>query len=161
MVTIDTLCQGLPGQVSVPTPRAAARYLSWRSGAPWQRCSTPTFGRGGRTVTSACRRRSARHSTAAPSLMPMLYPSGHSSASSTAFTRRSIASIAYHDYAISPELFHWQTQNNVGPDTPAGRRYMESPQNGWRFFLFLRERKDAAYCALGPASKVHIEGDRP
>jgi len=38
---------------------------------------------------------------------------------------------------------------------------MESPQNGWRFFLFLRERKDAAYCALGPASKVHIEGDRP
>jgi hypothetical protein len=69
--------------------------------------------------------------------------------------------ISYHDYAISPELFHWQTQNNAGPDTPAGRRYMESPENGWRFFLFVRERKDAAYCALGPATKVHIEGDRP
>ncbi len=69
--------------------------------------------------------------------------------------------ISYHDYAISPELFHWQTQNNAGPDTPAGRRYMESPENGWRFFLFVRENKEAAYCALGAATKVHIEGDRP
>jgi hypothetical protein len=69
--------------------------------------------------------------------------------------------ISYHDYAISPEIFHWQTQNNAGPDTPAGRRYIESPENGWRFFLFVRENKEAAYCALGPAIKVHIEGDRP
>jgi superfamily II DNA or RNA helicase/HKD family nuclease len=69
--------------------------------------------------------------------------------------------ISYHDYAISPELFHWQTQNNAGPDTPSGRRYIESPENGWRFFLFVRERKDAAYCAIGPATRVHIEGDRP
>jgi hypothetical protein len=69
--------------------------------------------------------------------------------------------IAYHDYAISPEIFHWQTQNNAGSDTPSGRRYIESPENGWRFFLFVRERKDAAYCAIGPATKVHIEGDRP
>lgn len=69
--------------------------------------------------------------------------------------------ISYHDYAISPELFHWQTQNNAGPDTPAGRRYVESPENGWRFFLFVRENREAAYCALGPATKVHIEGDRP
>jgi hypothetical protein len=59
------------------------------------------------------------------------------------------------------EIFHWQTQNNAGPDTPAGRRYIESPENGWRFFLFVRENKEAAYCALGPAIKVHIEGDRP
>jgi hypothetical protein len=28
--------------------------------------------------------------------------------------------IAYHDYAISPERFHWQTQYSAGPDTPAG-----------------------------------------
>ena len=69
--------------------------------------------------------------------------------------------ISYHDYAISPEIFHWQTQNNAGPDTPAGRRYIESPENGWRFFLFVRENKEAAYCAIGSATKVHIEGDRP
>ncbi|MGH8686155.1 MAG: DUF3427 domain-containing protein, partial [Burkholderiales bacterium] len=69
--------------------------------------------------------------------------------------------ISYHDYAISPEIFHWQTQNNAGPDTPAGRRYIESPENGWRFFLFVRENKETAYCALGPATKTHLEGDRP
>jgi hypothetical protein len=69
--------------------------------------------------------------------------------------------ISYHDYAISPELFHWQTQNNAGPDTPAGRRYIESPENGWRFFLFIRENKEAAYCAVGAVTKVSIEGDRP
>lgn len=69
--------------------------------------------------------------------------------------------IAYRDYAISPDSFHWQTQNNAGPDTPAGRRYIESPENGWRFFLFVRENKEAAYCALGSVTKVHIEGDRP
>jgi hypothetical protein len=50
---------------------------------------------------------------------------------------------------------------HTGPDTPAGRRYIESPENDWRFFLFVRENKEAAYCALGPATKVHIEGDRP
>jgi hypothetical protein len=35
---------------------------------------------------------------------------------------------------ISPEIFHWpeaeQRQNNAGPDTPAGRRCIESPENG-------------------------------
>jgi hypothetical protein len=28
--------------------------------------------------------------------------------------------IAYRDYAISAERFHWQTQNSAGPDTPGG-----------------------------------------
>lgn len=69
--------------------------------------------------------------------------------------------ISYHDYAISPEIFHWQTQNNAGPDTRAGQRYIESPENGWRFFLFVRESKQAAYCAIGAATKTKVEGDRP
>ena len=69
--------------------------------------------------------------------------------------------IAYHDYAISPEIFHWQTQNSAGPDTPAGRRYIESSGNGWRFFLFVRERKESSYAAIGPATQCSVEGDRP
>ena len=69
--------------------------------------------------------------------------------------------IAYHDYAISPEVFHWQTQNNAGPDTNSGQRYMGSPENGWRFFLFVRESKDDAYCAIGPATQIDVRGDRP
>jgi superfamily II DNA or RNA helicase/HKD family nuclease len=63
--------------------------------------------------------------------------------------------VAYHDYAISPELFHWQSQNSAGPDTKAGRRYLESHNNGWRFQLFVRESRDHPYIALGP---VTLEG---
>jgi len=68
---------------------------------------------------------------------------------------------AYHDYAISPELFHWQSQNSAGPDTPAGRRYCESPGNGSQFQLFVREARGQAYRALGPVTLERWEGDRP
>ena len=44
--------------------------------------------------------------------------------------------IAYHDYAVSAERFHWQTQNSAGPDTLSGQRYLESRTNGWQFQLF-------------------------
>ena len=71
------------------------------------------------------------------------------------------AGIAYHDYAISPESFHWQTQNSAGPDTPAGKRYLESDTNGWKFHLFVRETKDAPYRAMGPLTIQQVEGDRP
>ncbi len=70
--------------------------------------------------------------------------------------------IAYHDYAISPDLFHWQTQNSAGENTTAGRRYCESPGNGWRFQLFVRETRDDPYSALGPVSLEGAPlGDRP
>ncbi|MDO5055722.1 MAG: DUF3427 domain-containing protein [Lautropia sp.] len=55
--------------------------------------------------------------------------------------------IAYHDYAISADRFHWQSQNSAGPDTRAGRRYLESPGNGWRFQLFVRTAKGEPYRA--------------
>lgn len=69
--------------------------------------------------------------------------------------------IAYHDYAISAERFHWQTQNNAGPDTPSGRRYLESSTNGWQFQLFVRPRKGEAYRACGPVVLESVAGDRP
>lgn len=69
--------------------------------------------------------------------------------------------IAYHDYAISAERFHWQSQNSAGPDTPGGRRYLESATNGWQFQLFVRPRKGDAYCACGPVTLESSEGDRP
>jgi superfamily II DNA or RNA helicase len=69
--------------------------------------------------------------------------------------------IAYHDYAISAERFHWQTQNSAGPDTPGGRRYLESPTNGWQFQLFVRPRKGDAYRACGCVTLDSAEGDRP
>lgn len=69
--------------------------------------------------------------------------------------------IAYHDYAISAERFHWQSQNSAGPDTPGGLRYLESATNGWQFQLFVRPRKGEAYLACGPVTLESAEGDRP
>lgn len=69
--------------------------------------------------------------------------------------------IAYHDYALSPDRFHWQTQNSAGPHTPGGRRYLESRTNGWRFQMFVRQDVSAPYHALGPVTLIQAEGDRP
>ncbi|MBS3996788.1 MAG: DUF3427 domain-containing protein [Hydrogenophaga sp.] len=69
--------------------------------------------------------------------------------------------IAYHDYAISAERFHWQSQNSASPNTPGGRRYLESATNGWQFQLFVRPRKGEAYRACGPVMLESAEGDRP
>ena len=57
--------------------------------------------------------------------------------------------IAYHDYAVSPSRFHWQTQNGAGPETAAGRRYLDSADNGWRFLLFVRETTARAFLSCG------------
>lgn len=69
--------------------------------------------------------------------------------------------IAYRDYAISTERFHWQSQNSAGPDTPAGRRYLESPGNGWSFQLFVRRSKGDPYRACGPVTIEKAEGEKP
>ena len=69
--------------------------------------------------------------------------------------------ISYHDYAISAERFHWQSQNSAGPDTSSGRRYVESSTNGWQFQLFVRPRKGDAYRACGRVTLESAEGDRP
>lgn len=68
--------------------------------------------------------------------------------------------IAYHDYAISAERFHWQSQNSAGPETMAGRRYLESPGNGWRFQLFVRAAKGEPYRACGPVTLERAEGSK-
>jgi hypothetical protein len=69
--------------------------------------------------------------------------------------------IAYHDYAISAERFHWQSQNSAGPDTAGGRRYLDSATNGWQFQLFVRPRKGEPYRACGPVTLELADGNRP
>jgi len=69
--------------------------------------------------------------------------------------------ITYHDYAISAERFHWQSQNSAGPNTPSGRRYLESPGNGWSFQLFVRCAKGDPYRACGPVRLERAEGSKP
>ncbi len=80
---------------------------------------------------------------------------------STGFAER----VQYHDYAISPTLFHWQSQNVASAKNPTGQRYLESVNktnpNGWRFFLFVRENQETAYASLGEVVLVKAEGEKP
>lgn len=71
------------------------------------------------------------------------------------------ATTRYDDYAISPRLFHWQTQNRVSPTSETGRKYIEQAENGWQFLLFARETKNEAYAFLGPVHFVSTLGSRP
>ena len=67
----------------------------------------------------------------------------------------------YRDYAISPDRFHWETQSIASVQTESGRRYIESPTNGWRFFLFVRTDPNSPFAFCGPATHEKHEGDRP
>ncbi|MDA8686132.1 DUF3427 domain-containing protein [Robiginitalea sp.] len=49
-------------------------------------------------------------------------------------------STMYDDYAISETLFHWQSQNSAGPDTPKGMSYINHVKEGKRILLFVREK---------------------
>ena len=68
---------------------------------------------------------------------------------------------SYRDYVMSPELFHWETQGSASRDSSAGRRYLGSPANGWRFFLVVQLNKDEPYTFLGEILFREAEGDRP
>jgi hypothetical protein len=69
----------------------------------------------------------------------------------------------YRDYAISPVLFHWETQSSASVSRPSGRRYLDSAENGWSFYLFVRETPDSVdqYAFLGPVRLGTHSGDRP
>lgn len=67
----------------------------------------------------------------------------------------------YRDYAVSPRTFHWETQSSSSPTMPSGKRYAESPGNGWTFYLFVRENPSAAFAFLGPVKLSSFSGDRP
>lgn len=69
----------------------------------------------------------------------------------------------YLDYAISDDLFHWQSQSTTSIESPTGQRYVSG---GGTVLLFVRENKQEAglassYCFLGPADYVSHRGSRP
>jgi len=51
----------------------------------------------------------------------------------------------YHDYAISENLFHWQSQNSARPDRGRGLDYVQHQKIGKRLFLFVREQTKDEY----------------
>jgi hypothetical protein len=72
----------------------------------------------------------------------------------------------YEDYAISEELFHWQSQNTTSETSPTGCRYIQHRKRGNRILLFVREYKKinglaCPYSFLGSVDYVEHSGSRP
>jgi hypothetical protein len=75
-------------------------------------------------------------------------------------------STMYRDYAIAPDLFHWESQSTTSVQSPTGQRYLQHRTRGTHVFLFVRHRKHeagrtAAYTCLGAADYVSHECSRP
>jgi len=73
----------------------------------------------------------------------------------------------YQDFAISENLFHWQSQNATKPDSPKGLSYINHVKEGKIILLFVRERNvdenglTMAYVYLGPLRYISHEGSQP
>lgn len=72
----------------------------------------------------------------------------------------------YRDYAVSPSLFHWETQSRTSVTSPTGQRYLNHARRGSAILLFAREHKvyelgTAPYLFLGTGHHVSHTGDRP
>ncbi len=72
----------------------------------------------------------------------------------------------YNDYAISPSLFHWQSQSTTGAVSTTGKRYIHHKELGNHVLLFVREFKTdscgtAPYTFLGTADYVSSTGSKP
>jgi hypothetical protein len=72
----------------------------------------------------------------------------------------------YRDYALGPDLFHWESQSTTSMSSPTGQRYISHGERGTHILLFVRAvSKDALgtvpYVFLGPADYVSHTGDRP
>lgn len=77
------------------------------------------------------------------------------------------ATTMYHDYAISPTLFHWQTQNSAKPTSGRGLSYIEQKKNKKTFILFVREQakdengRTMGFVNFGPVDFVRYESSQP
>jgi hypothetical protein len=72
----------------------------------------------------------------------------------------------YQDYAISPTLFHWESQSTTSVASSTGQRYINHGELGSSILIFTREHRlnelgTAPYLVLGTASYVEHKGERP
>jgi superfamily II DNA or RNA helicase len=73
----------------------------------------------------------------------------------------------YEDYAISPDLFHWESQSGTTVASKTGQRYLNHRAMGSHVLLFTRPEKVSAfgtgapYLLLGEADYVEHRGERP
>ena len=73
----------------------------------------------------------------------------------------------YRDYAISPDLFHWESQSTTSDTSPTGQRYINHAGRGSHVCLFAREAAEdaaggtVAFLFLGRATYLDHRGERP
>jgi superfamily II DNA or RNA helicase len=73
----------------------------------------------------------------------------------------------YKDYAISPELFHWESQNATSPGSPTGKRYLNRASHGSQILIFTRDAAEdetgltVPYTCLGQVDYVQHSGEKP
>ena len=72
----------------------------------------------------------------------------------------------YRDYAISPSVFHWQSQATAWPDRGDGAHVVEARDGEATMWLFVRRSTDdefgtEPYVFLGAFTPTLIEGARP
>ena len=70
-------------------------------------------------------------------------------------------STRYEDFALSPTQFHWQSQSTTSENSPTGQRYVHQQENGARFLLFVRPKREDAFLFLGPLHYLSHSGSRP
>lgn len=75
--------------------------------------------------------------------------------------------IRYKDYALSPTLFHWESQNATAESSRTGLRYQGHVQQDSQVLLFMRRYKNTdigksqPWMLLGPATYVRHTGSKP
>ncbi|MFC0359479.1 DUF3427 domain-containing protein [Kytococcus schroeteri] len=77
-------------------------------------------------------------------------------------------STMYHDYAMGPEVFHWQSQSRTTPISPTGQRYIHHQEQGSHVVLFARTTSTRdefghtpGFMCLGTARYRSSEGSAP
>ncbi|PNH86101.1 DUF3427 domain-containing protein [Arthrobacter sp. AFG20] len=81
--------------------------------------------------------------------------------------RNHSATTMYKDYAISPELFHWESQNATSPSSPTGKRYLDRLKHESHILLFTRDTAEdetgltVPYTSLGQMDYVQHSGEKP
>ncbi len=75
--------------------------------------------------------------------------------------------VRYRDYALSPTLFHWESQNATAADSRTGKRYQQHEALGSEVLLFMRRYKNTdigksqPWMLLGPATYDTHTGSKP
>jgi hypothetical protein len=75
--------------------------------------------------------------------------------------------VRYKDFALSPTLFHWESQSTTAATSRTGLRYQHHVQEGSYVLLFMRRYKNTdigksqPWMLLGPATNEKHTGSKP